>query len=79
MIAAKILGGIVAVIIVAALGEAYLKRNKHRSLSSRLAERTADDVKPELGLEATDTKSVDEAHRRNKKIDQFNDRLSKRL
>lgn len=79
MIAAKILGGIVAAIIVAALVEAYLKRNKHRSLSSSFADRTAKEVKPELGMEATNTKPVDDAHQRNLKQDRFNNQLSRRL
>ena len=78
MIASVIVAIIVAVIIAAAVIEAYLKRNRHTSLSSSRPKRTQEETKPELGMEATDTKLVDAAHRQNEQIQRLHGQLSKR-
>lgn len=74
--AAYILIGIVALVAAAIAVEAYLKRNRRRSLSSTRPVLKTDEV--ELGQEATDIELVNKTHAKNQKIERENRRRSRR-
>lgn len=75
--AAWIIVGIAALIASAIALEAYLKRNRRRTLSSIQPKRK--DEKVALGQEATDAELVKRTHDQNQKTEHRNGALGRRL